>query len=85
MSKKKIKFKTRREVLKGGLNVTFALKPKKNGFSVSGVWVSEKLWKHNKKKYGSDSYLVWKTFSDWFKKRKPMLDRAAKIHKNKKA
>jgi len=70
--------KSRREVLKGGLNVTFALKPKKKGFMISGVWASEKLWKHNLKKHGADSYWIWKTLSNWFKKRQHLLDKAAK-------
>jgi len=76
-----MKAKTRKECLKGGLTVTFALKPEKTkGYSVSGLWVSEKLSKQNQKQYGADSYWIWRTLTDWFMKRKPMLDRARKCH-----
>jgi hypothetical protein len=84
MDRKKMKVKTRSDVLKGGLNVTFALKPKRGGFMVSGVWVSDKLWKHNLKRYKGDSYRVWKTLSEWFKKRQHMLDIAARNKYKKK-
>jgi len=83
MTKKKLRLKTRRECLKSDLTVTFGLKPEKVGYDVSGLWVGKKLSKLNQKKYGVDSYWIWKTLTDWFMIRKPRLDKAVKCHNTK--